>query len=121
MMKPKRIEAVLRAVFSLALFFAMVWPTLAQEKTAPLLVLISVDGMRPDYVTAADAHGAKIPNLRRGELPELADLRASFFFMGPGIARAHALSVIDMRDVAPTLAHAVHLPFSSADAKNLIP
>ena len=24
----------------------------------PLLVLISVDGMRPDYVTAADAHGA---------------------------------------------------------------
>src|ERR1700719_2141223 len=32
---------------------------------APLLVMISVDGMRPDYVTAADAHGAKIPNLRR--------------------------------------------------------
>jgi len=41
MMKPKRIEAVLRAVFSLTLFFAMVWPTLAQEKTAPLLVVIS--------------------------------------------------------------------------------
>src|SRR5579864_3990483 len=32
---------------------------------APLLVMISVDGMRPDYVTSADAHGAKIPNLRR--------------------------------------------------------
>ncbi|MGO8818030.1 MAG: alkaline phosphatase family protein [Terriglobia bacterium] len=38
--------------------------TLAQEKPAPLLVVISVDGLRPDYVFAADAHGAKVPNLR---------------------------------------------------------
>jgi len=38
---------------------------LGQEKIAPLLVLISVDGLRPDYVTAADAHGAKLPNLRK--------------------------------------------------------
>jgi predicted AlkP superfamily pyrophosphatase or phosphodiesterase len=37
----------------------------AQEKTSPLLVMISIDGLRPDYVTAADAHGAKVPNLRR--------------------------------------------------------
>src|SRR5713101_3705700 len=65
MMKPKRIEAVSRAVFSLALFFALVWPAIAQEKAAPLLVVISVDGLRPDYVTAADAHGAKVPHLRK--------------------------------------------------------
>jgi len=38
---------------------------LAQEQAPPLLVMISVDGMRPDYITEADAHGAKIPNLRR--------------------------------------------------------
>src|SRR5690242_4926543 len=31
---------------------------------APVL-LISIDGLRPDYVTQADAHGLKIPNLRR--------------------------------------------------------
>ena len=37
----------------------------AQEKSGPLLVMISIDGLRPDYVTAADAHGAKVPNLRR--------------------------------------------------------
>jgi predicted AlkP superfamily pyrophosphatase or phosphodiesterase len=37
----------------------------AQEKGSPALVLISVDGLRPDYVTAADAHGAKVPTLRR--------------------------------------------------------
>ena len=38
---------------------------LAQEKGGPLLVVVSIDGLRPDYVTAADAHGAKVPNLRR--------------------------------------------------------
>jgi len=27
--------------------------------------MVSVDGMRPDYITEADAHGAKAPNLRR--------------------------------------------------------
>jgi len=37
----------------------------AQEKASPLLVMISIDGLRPDYVTAADAHGGKVPNLRR--------------------------------------------------------
>ncbi len=38
-----------------------------QAKDAPgkVLVLISVDGLRPDYVTAADEHGAKVPNLRK--------------------------------------------------------
>src|SRR4029077_8524340 len=37
----------------------------AQEQTPPLLVMISVDGMRPDYITQADAHGAQGPNLGR--------------------------------------------------------
>jgi predicted AlkP superfamily pyrophosphatase or phosphodiesterase len=40
------------------------WRGAAQDKPAPLLVVISVDGLRPDYVTAGDSHGAKIPNLR---------------------------------------------------------
>jgi predicted AlkP superfamily pyrophosphatase or phosphodiesterase len=36
-------------------------------QTAPdrALLVISIDGMRPDYVSAADRHGLKIPNLRR--------------------------------------------------------
>lgn len=29
------------------------------------VLLISIDGLRPDYVTQADKHGLKIPNLRR--------------------------------------------------------
>ena len=64
-MKPKRIEALIRVVFSLTLFFATLRPAMGQDKAAPLLVVISVDGLRPDYVTAADAHGAKVPHLRK--------------------------------------------------------
>src|ERR1700730_18593798 len=48
-----------------AVFFAAL-PAIAQEhQQTALLVMISVDGMRPDYVTGADAYGAKIPQLRR--------------------------------------------------------
>jgi predicted AlkP superfamily pyrophosphatase or phosphodiesterase len=65
MMKPKRIRALLWGVFGLFCSFATNLPVVAQEKGAPLLVVISVDGLRPDYVTAADAHGARIPHLRK--------------------------------------------------------
>jgi predicted AlkP superfamily pyrophosphatase or phosphodiesterase len=34
------------------------------DSVAPV-VLISIDGMKPDYVLEADKHGLKIPNLRR--------------------------------------------------------
>jgi predicted AlkP superfamily pyrophosphatase or phosphodiesterase len=37
----------------------------AQEKPAPILLMISIDGLRPDYINAADARGLKVPNLRR--------------------------------------------------------
>ena len=67
-MKSQRIPALLARILQVlfaAVFFAA-WPAIAQEhRDAPLLVMISVDGMRPDYVTSADAHGAKIPQLRR--------------------------------------------------------
>src|ERR1700738_859817 len=53
------------ALLIAAVFFAAV-PAIAQgQQQTPLLVMISVDGMRPDYITGADAHGAKVPNLRR--------------------------------------------------------
>src|SRR5438874_11348538 len=37
----------------------------AAQAPAPIVLMISVDGLRPDYVTAADKHGLKIPALRR--------------------------------------------------------
>lgn len=35
------------------------------NKPLPVVVLLSIDGLKPDYVTEADKHGLKIPNLKR--------------------------------------------------------
>lgn len=37
----------------------------ATAQTSRSVLMISIDGMRPDYVTHADEHGLRIPNLRR--------------------------------------------------------
>lgn len=47
----------------LALALSISSASLAAQK-APPLVLISIDGMKPEYVTQADQHGLKIPTLR---------------------------------------------------------
>jgi hypothetical protein len=45
---------------------ALAWTvgTPAQPSRVPL-VLMSIDGLKPDYVLEADRHGLKVPNLRR--------------------------------------------------------
>ncbi len=45
----------------------MAWMPLtrAEEQAKPLLVVISVDGLRPEYVTEAEAHGSKVAHLRK--------------------------------------------------------
>src|SRR6267142_4811603 len=50
--------------FLLSLLFAFC-ATLEAQESAPVLVMVSVDGMRPDYITRADEHRATVPNLRR--------------------------------------------------------
>src|ERR1700690_1735488 len=45
------------ALLALVLCAGQAWPR--------SLLVISIDVLRPDYVTRADAHGLKIPNLRR--------------------------------------------------------
>jgi len=52
---------------SLAILCGLVFasPSLAQEKASrPAVILISIDGLKPEYVLDADAHGLKIPMLR---------------------------------------------------------
>ena len=44
---------------------ASVLPAPAEPQPAVPVVLISIDGLKPDYVLEADKHGLKIPNLRR--------------------------------------------------------
>src|SRR5262245_37212856 len=50
-------------VASLLLTIAAIWSA-AKPPTIPV-VLISIDGWKPDHVLEADKHGLKIPNLRR--------------------------------------------------------
>jgi Ran GTPase-activating protein (RanGAP) involved in mRNA processing and transport len=66
-----------------------------EQQQTLLVVMISVDGMQPDCVT--------------------------FFLVGSGVPQAHSLGIIDMRDIAPTLAHLAGLSLPSAEGKNLLP
>ncbi len=61
---------------SLIVFVAvmvMVWPAVVENRSHAqagqpnrvAVVMISIDGLKPDYVLEADKHGLKIPNLRR--------------------------------------------------------
>jgi hypothetical protein len=53
-------------------------------------------------------------------LPDLPEMRASFFLVGPGVPGGKNLGLIDMRDVAPTLAQAAGLSLPTADGKALL-
>jgi hypothetical protein len=83
-----------------------------------------VVGMRPGFAVASGLTGALVTKGRGGEhghLPDVPDLRASFFLVGPGVPAGRALGVIDMRDVAPTLARRAGLSLPTADGKPLLP
>jgi hypothetical protein len=54
-------------------------------------------------------------------LPDVPELRSAFFFVGPGVPAGKDLGVIDMRDIAPTLAKEVGLTLAGADGKTLMP
>ena len=54
-----------RLVVALLVAWALFASVAAAQAPAPLALLISIDGLRPDYVTAAERHGLKIPALRR--------------------------------------------------------
>jgi len=56
-----------------------------------------------------------------GHLPDLPDLRAAFFVVGPGIPAGRSLGLVDMRDIAPTLAQRLGLTLPAAEGKPLLP
>jgi hypothetical protein len=50
-----------RAIAALVL----IWLALANQAEAAPVLMISIDGLSPEYVLKADAHGLKLPTLRR--------------------------------------------------------
>jgi predicted AlkP superfamily pyrophosphatase or phosphodiesterase len=69
------------------------------------------DAESGDVVTATEgSHGG------HGYSPELPEMRASFFLAGPGIAHGRDVGVIDMRQIAPTVAAILGVKLPSAKA-----
>jgi hypothetical protein len=82
-------------------------------------------GLKPGWRTGTSLDGPVLSKTKiggtHGAMPDLPDLYASFFLVGPGVPAAKPLGTIDMRDVAPTLAHEVGLALPGADGKILLP
>lgn len=81
-------------------------------------------GLKPGWRTGSSLSGQVVSKIKaggtHGELPDLPDLRAAFFLVGPGVPAGKDLGVIDMRDVAPTLAKEAGLSLPGADGKPLL-
>lgn len=82
-------------------------------------------GLKPGWRTGSTLDGPLLSKMKvggtHGAMPELPDLHASLFLVGPGVPAGRSLGLIDMRDVAPTLAHEMGLSLPSADGKILLP
>jgi predicted AlkP superfamily pyrophosphatase or phosphodiesterase len=65
----------------------------------------------PDGDVVNDVHGTPGSH---GFSPEFAEMRASFFATGPGIAQHRDLGLIDMRRIAPTVARLLHVQLADA-------
>jgi predicted AlkP superfamily pyrophosphatase or phosphodiesterase len=81
--------------------------------------------LKPGWRTGAAMTGPVVARVKpggtHGELPEVPDLRAAFFLVGPGVPAGRNLGLIDMRDIAPSLAKPTGLRLPSADGKALLP
>jgi predicted AlkP superfamily pyrophosphatase or phosphodiesterase len=82
-------------------------------------------GLKPGWRTGSVTDGPVLSKIKaggtHGAMPDLPDLHASFFLIGPGVPAGKSLGTIDMRDIAPTLAHEIGLSIPSADGKTLLP
>jgi len=79
---------------------------------------------QPGYYAGTASTGSLITPVpgRRGShgfSPEYPEMRASFFAMGAGIAQHRDLGVVDMRQIAPTVAGILKAPLHTAKAAPL--
>jgi predicted AlkP superfamily pyrophosphatase or phosphodiesterase len=82
-------------------------------------------GLKPDWYAGSSLTGALVSKAtvagNHGHLPDLPDLRAAFFLVGPEVPAGRSLGFIDMRDIATTLARRLNLSLPAADGKVLFP
>ncbi|MGD0097810.1 MAG: ectonucleotide pyrophosphatase/phosphodiesterase [Terracidiphilus sp.] len=80
--------------------------------------------LKSGYTTGSGTSGSLVdahPEEKGGHgfSPEFPEMHASFFAAGAGIAHHHDLGVIDMRQIAPTVAGILKLSMPSAEAEPL--
>jgi predicted AlkP superfamily pyrophosphatase or phosphodiesterase len=81
--------------------------------------------MKPGYYTAADPTADAVAEVRgsaggHGFSPQYKEMRSAFFMAGPGIAQHRNLGVIDMRQIAPTVANVLNVTLPSAKSTPLL-
>jgi hypothetical protein len=79
-----------------------------------------VVALKPGYMTGHALAGPVVDDRpeeqgAHGYLPTLAEMHASFFALGPGLARGRDLGLIDMRRIAPTVARLLGVALPTAD------
>jgi predicted AlkP superfamily pyrophosphatase or phosphodiesterase len=80
--------------------------------------------LKPGYYTGTDLRGKMVMPVigshgSHGFSPDYPEMRASFFALGVGVAHHRDLGVIDMRQIAPTVARILGAPMPSAKAPPL--
>ena len=79
--------------------------------------------MKPDTFIGGDYAGPLVvpapSSGQHGYLPTHSDMQASFLIMGHGIAAARDLGIIDMRQIAPTLARVLNVKLPQATMQPL--
>jgi predicted AlkP superfamily pyrophosphatase or phosphodiesterase len=83
-----------------------------------------VVAFRPGWIPGAAIRG----EMRRpassagmhGYLPTYPEMRATFIIDGPGIGAGRSLGLIDMRDVAPTLARRLGIALATSEGRDLL-
>ena len=64
--RPRRVRLGFLLTLAVAALVVVVGGASAQQPVqSPLLLMISIDGLRPDHVVSADSLGLQVPNLRR--------------------------------------------------------
>ncbi len=80
--------------------------------------------LKPGYYTSERFTGELVERVQgargsHGFSPEFPEMRSSFFMAGPGIAHHRDLGVIDMRQIAPTVAGILNVSLPAAKATPL--
>jgi predicted AlkP superfamily pyrophosphatase or phosphodiesterase len=79
--------------------------------------------LRPGYKIARGWSGPLVSETpttgMHGYLPSHPEMRSIFFVMGPGIPAGKQLGEIDMRDIAPSVAHLLGMVMNNVEGKSL--